>query len=157
VRYGYPIDIVSLFSHITLVLDTQAGSPDTVYPGVIRLGLATERSKIEYYGWLLHALRHAVRFAWQANAVDKPRVQDDEGPNVEGAGVAAGALLLEPFPKATLKNDAAYAIYPLDYGIRDARFGTTDATLQGYFRSGCSDPSALNTTDWCLAGVEYRP
>lgn len=146
---GYPIDVSSLFSRITLVFNTQAGSPDTVYPGVIKLGLSTERSKLEYYSWLLHELRHAVRFAWQATASDKSTVQDDEGPNVEGAGVAAEALLLEPFARATLKSDTAYALYMLDYGIRDAKFaGTTDATLQKYFRSECSDGPARNTIEF---------
>jgi hypothetical protein len=145
----YPIDIASLYPHITLAIDTEVSSPDTVYPGVITIGIATERSKIEYYSWLLHELRHAVVFAWQATAPDKSQVKHDEGPNVEGSGVAVEALLLEPFAKAALKDDTAYALYLLDYGIRDARFsGTTDAALQKYFRSGCSGSLDMDTINF---------
>lgn len=37
----------------------------------------------------------------------------------------------------------------LDYGIRDARFvGTTDATLQKYFRSDCSGETSPNTIEF---------
>ena len=60
--------------------------------------------------------------------------------------MAAEELLLRPFLKQILKNDLAYALYSLDYGIRDARFvGTTDAALQKYFRSDCSKDDSLNT------------
>jgi hypothetical protein len=66
-----------------------------------------------------------------------------------GSGVAVEALLLEPFAKATLKNETAYALYALDYGLRDARFaGTTDATLQKYFRAGCAGPSDKDTIEF---------
>jgi hypothetical protein len=54
--------------------------------------------------------------------------------------------------KETLKNDLAYALYALDYGIRDARFtGTTDATLQKYFRTGCAGANDPDTVDFTKA------
>jgi hypothetical protein len=61
----------------------------------------------EYYSWMLHELRHAVWYAWQANAPNKSQVVNDEGPVLEGSGVAVESLLLKPFAEATLKNDAA--------------------------------------------------
>ena len=63
--------------------------------------------------------------------------------------MAVEALLLEPFLRDVLKDDLAYALYALDYGIRDARFvGTTDATLQKYFRTGCAAANEPNTIDF---------
>jgi len=101
---------------------------------------------MEYYSLLLHEVRHAVTGAWRANAPDKSKVRADEGAAIEGSGVAVEELLLEPFMRETLKDDLAFALYTLDFGIRDARFaGTTDATLQKYFRPGCSHPAEPDT------------
>jgi hypothetical protein len=117
--------------------------------GDMFIGVGTERSKMEYYSLLLHELRHAVNYAWQAKAPDKSKVGSDMGFAIEGSGVAAEALLLEPFLKQVLKNDLAYALYALDYGIRDVRFvATTDATLQRYFRSSCSGTNYANSIDF---------
>jgi hypothetical protein len=146
---GYPIDIASLYPHITFRIDTQVGVPDTVPPGIITIGLATERSKMEYYSWMIHELRHAVWMAQVSTAADKSKARNDEGLAVEGSGVAVESMLLEPFTRSVLQNQTAYALYALDYGIRDARYaGTTDATLQRYFRNSCSSPSDPNTIDF---------
>jgi len=145
---GYPIDISSLYSSISFSVDT-TNNANTSVPGKITFGIGTSRSKMEYYSILIHELRHAVYFAWKATAPDKSKVKDDEGPVLEGSGVAVEALLLEPFLKQTLQNDTAYALYALDYGIRDARYaGTTDATLQRYFRTGCAGPNDTNTIEF---------
>jgi hypothetical protein len=146
---GYPIDTASLYPHITFRIDTQAGVPDTVPPGTITIGVSTERSKMEYYSWMIHELRHAVWMAKIATATDKSKARNDEGLAIEGSGVAVESLLLEPFTRSVLQNETAYALYALDYGIRDARFaGTTDATLQRYFRPSCANPSEPNTIDF---------
>lgn len=148
-RYqGYPIDIASLYPKIEFVVGTK-NNATTAPPGRITFGVGTARSKMEYYSLLIHELRHAVHFAWKANAPDKSKVMSDEGPALEGSGVAVEALLLEPFLRQTLQNDRAYALYALDYGIRDARFaGTTDATLQKYFRPGCSNTGDEDTLEF---------
>jgi len=146
---GYGIDIASLYPAITFRIDTQSGVPDTVPPGIITFGVATRRSKMEYYSWMIHELRHAVWMAQVSTSTDKSKAVNDEGLAVEGSGVAVESLLLEPFTKSVLKNDTAYTLYTLDFGIRDARYaGTTDATLQRYFRADCSAPSAPNTIDF---------
>ena len=146
---GYPIDVAALYPTITFKVSTDNNAV-TVVPGEITFGVGTARSRFEHYSTLLHELRHAVYYAWQANAPDKTKVKSDEGPALEGSGVAVEALLLQPFAKQLMNNDMAYALYSLDYGIRDARFaGTTDATLQKYFRSGCSganDPDTIAFT-----------
>ena len=146
---GYPIDIASLYPKITFTVST-GNNASTVTPGEIVLGAGTARSRFEHYSTIIHELRHAVYYAWLANAPDKTKVRSDEGPVLEGSGVAVEALLLQPFAKQLLNNDTAYALYSLDYGIRDARFaGTTDATLQKYFRAGCSgfsDPDTVAFT-----------
>jgi len=143
---GYPIDIAALFPQITLKFNTEAGSPDTVFPGKITIGVSTQRSQMEYYSWIIHELRHAVNFAWSAKTLKAKR---DEGFAVEGSGVAVESLLLEPFFRQLLKNDQAYALYALDYGIRDVRFAaTTDATLQKYFRADCTGPTAVDTIEF---------
>ncbi|HXN20144.1 MAG TPA: hypothetical protein VN875_17535 [Candidatus Binatus sp.] len=146
-QYGeFPIDIPSLYSKITFKVTT-ANNANTVNPGEIAIGVGTARSRLEYYSLIIHELRHAVYYAWQANAPDKTKVRNDEGPAFEGSGVAVEALLLQPFASHLLNNDTSYILYLLDYGIRDARFvGTTDATLQKYFRDGCSganDPDGV--------------
>src|SRR5262249_25282611 len=145
-RYrGYPIDIRSLYP--TIVLDvTTVDNVFTYVGGKIEIGVGTSRSKMEYYSWLLHELRHAVYRAWQATAPDPSQVKTDEGTVLEGSGVAAEALLLPLFLRQALGSDKAFALYTLDFAIRDARFaGTTDATLQKYFRTGCSWSDDLNT------------
>jgi hypothetical protein len=146
---GYPIDIASLYPHIGFHIDTQAGIPDTVPPGNITIGISTEHSKMEYYSWMIHELRHAVWMAHVATAVDKSKARNDEGLAIEGSGAAVETLLLEPFTRSVLKNETAYALYALDHGIRDARYaGTTDATLRKYFRAGCSGASEPDTIDF---------
>jgi hypothetical protein len=145
---GYPIDIASLYAKINFAVTTE-NNAHTVVPGNISIGVGTARSKFEHYSTIIHELRHAVNYAWLANAPAKTKVTGDEGPNLEGSGVAVEALLLEPFAKQQLKNDKSYALYSLDYGIRDARFaGTTDATLQKYFRSSCSGANDLDTVEF---------
>jgi len=153
---GYPIEIVSLFPYISLIIDT-SNNAVTDSTATIRFGVGTSRSKMEYYSLLLHELRHAVYYAWKVNAPDKSKVKEDEGPVAEGSGVAVEALLLELFVKQTLKNDTAYALYALDYGIRDARYvATTDATLQRYFRSSCGGAHEANTLDFARGiGMAY--
>jgi len=146
---GYPIDIAALYPHITFALDARGDTADTIPPGKITIGIRTARSKLEYYSWMVHELRHAVSYAWQATAPDKSKAKDDEGFVKEGSGIAAEALLLAPFAKTAVKSDMALTLYSLDYGIRDARFaGTTDATLQKYFRAGCAGPSDPDTIDF---------
>jgi hypothetical protein len=87
-------------------------------------------------------------FAWRALAPDKSVAKNDEGPALEGAGVAAEELLLPLFLKTTLRNNVAYELYALEYGIRDARFAsTTDATLQKYLRVSCGKPTDLDTVE----------
>lgn len=141
---GYPIDMASLFEHIPLEVNTDNYPSTDNGTAKIWIGVGTKRSKAEYYSWLLHELRHAVQYAWSATSADKSHVKDDEGPTGEGSGAAVEDLLLPPFLKETLKNDTAFALYALDYGIRDARFaGTTDATLQRYLRVGCADANDL--------------
>ena len=143
---GYPVDIAALYPHIGFVIDAHSDTADTVPPGKITIGIGTGRSKLEYYSWMIHELRHAVLYARQATVPDKSKVKDDEGFVKEGSGIAAEALLLAPFAKATVEGDTALTLYLLDYGIRDARFaGTTDATLQRYFRAGCAGPSDPDT------------
>jgi hypothetical protein len=157
-RYrGYPIDIASLYPAFTLTVTTDGNATTSTASGNIEFGVGVQRSKMEYYSLLIHELRHAVAGAWSATAPDKSKVVYDMGMVREGSGVAVEALLLGPFLKETLKNDLAYALYALDYGIRDARFtGTTDATLQKYFRTGCSGAKDLNTVDFTKAvGVNY--
>jgi hypothetical protein len=145
---GYPIDIASLFPHIQLKVTT-ANNANTIVPGNISIGVGTPRSKYEHYSTLIHELRHAIAFAWQANAPDKSKIKFDEGPAVEGSGVAVEALLLQPFANDTLKDDIALALYALAYGIRDARFaGTTDATLQVYYRAGCTGAGESDTIEF---------
>lgn len=146
---GYPIDIASLYQKITFKVSTD-NNATTVVPGEITIGVGTARSRFEHYSTIIHELRHAIYYAWLANAPDKTKVKYDEGPALEGSGVAAEALLVQPFAKELLNNDTAYALYSLDYGLRDARYaGTTDATLQKYFRGGCSgadDPDTIEFT-----------
>jgi hypothetical protein len=146
---GYAIDVATLFPHIELEVTTQSNAFTENGTAKISIGVGTRRSKAEYYSWLLHELRHAVKYAWQANAPDKSLVKDDEGPANEGSGVAAEDLLLLPFLKETIRSDTAYVLYVLQYGIRDARFaGTTDATLKRYLRSSCSDSSEPDTIEY---------
>jgi hypothetical protein len=143
---GYPVDVAALFPKIRYVIDTHSHFPITQVPGVIVMGIGTERSKMEYYSWIIHELRHAVS---KARIASFPAAPSDVGRADEGSGVAAEELLLESFVKTTVKDATAYALYMLDYGIRDARFAaTTDATLQKYFRTGCDDASDLNTVDF---------
>jgi hypothetical protein len=142
---GYPIDIESLYSSITLTVTTD-NNAITVFPGKISLGVGTARSKYEHYSTLLHELRHAVAFAWEATAADKSSVRFDEGIAVEGSGVAAEDLLIQPFARHVFGSNRTYLLNALAYGIRDARFaGTTDATLAKYYRPGCSGSGDLDT------------
>lgn len=147
-RYqGYPIDFSALYANIPFEVNTKSNAFTENNSAKILIGVGTARSKMEYYSWLIHELRHAIFYAWKAHAPDKSKVKVDEGPALEGSGVAVEAILLEPFSKDILKDETAYALFALDYGIRDARFaGTTDATLQKYFRDGCS-----STTDRAMA------
>jgi hypothetical protein len=149
-RYaGYPIDVASLFSRFQFTVNDTGGAETDTSTGSIKFGIGTQRSKMEYYSLLLHELRHAVAFAWRNTAPDKSKVATDTGTALEGSGVAVEEILLAPFLKEVLKNDLVYALYSLDYGIRDARFvGTTDATLQKYFRDGCSGDNEPNTIDF---------
>jgi hypothetical protein len=141
----YPIEITTLYPSIVLEVTT-ADNVFTYADGTIEIGVGTSRSKMEYYSWLLHELRHAVYPVWQAIAPDPSQVKVDEGTVLEGSGVAAEALLLPLFLRSALGSDKALALYALDFAIRDARFaGTTDATLQIYFRTGCSGHGDLNT------------
>jgi hypothetical protein len=149
-RYvGYPIDVASQFPKFKFVVNNSGGAETSTSTGNIDFGVGSERSKMEYYSLLLHELRHAVASAWRATAPDKSKVASDTGTAVEGSGVAVEELLLAAFLKDTLKDELTYALYSVDYGIRDARFaGTTDATLQKYFRGDCSEASEPNTTDF---------
>jgi hypothetical protein len=149
-RYvGYPIDVASQFSKFKFTVNNSGGAETSTSTGDIKFGVGTERSKMEYYSILLHELRHAVAYAWRATAPDKSKVASDTGTAIEGSGVAVEELVLAQFLRETLKDDLSYALYSVDYGIRDARFaGTTDATLQKYFRSDCSGVGELNTIDF---------
>jgi hypothetical protein len=145
----YPIDISSLFMHIGLQVNTKNNAFTDNGTATVKIGVGTRRSKAEYYSWLLHELRHAVMYAWHANAPDKTKVRYDEGPALEGSGVAVEDLLLLPFLRETIKSDVALALYTLEYGIRDARFaGTTDATLQKYLRRDCDGAGDLDTIEF---------
>jgi len=146
---GYPIDVAALFPHIDLEVTIKSNAFTENGTAKILIGVGTKRSKAEYYSWLIHELRHAVMFAWHATAADKSLVKDDEGPAMEGSGVAVEDILLLPFLEDSLNNDTAYVLYVLQYGIRDARFaGTTDATLKRYLRSGCADYTEPNTIEY---------
>jgi hypothetical protein len=149
-RYrGYPIEIGSFVDTIKFTVNTKNNAETKLTNGDITFGVGTQRSKMEFYSLLLHELRHAVVGGWRSASPDKSKVVVDEGTAVEGSGVAVEELLLGTFLKETLKNDLAYALYSLDYGIRDARFtGTTDATLQKYFRSGCAGDNDTNTLEF---------
>jgi len=104
---------------------------------------------MEYYSILLHELRHAVTYAYRHTASDVSKAAADEGPAVEGSGVAVEDMLLEAFMRDVLKDDLAFALYNLDYGIRDARFvGTTVATLWRYLRTECSTATSPDTNDF---------
>jgi hypothetical protein len=142
---GYPIDIESLYPSITLTVTTD-NNANTVFPGKISLGVGTARSKYEHYSTLLHELRHAVAYAREATALDKSSVRFDEGIAVEGSGVAAEDLLIQPFARHVFGSNRTYLLNALAYGIRDARFaGTTDATLAKYYQGGCSGSGDLDT------------
>jgi hypothetical protein len=149
-RYqGFPINIESLFRYISLDVNTRNFPYAEAGTAKIWIGVGTKRSKAEYYSWLLHELRHAVRYAWLMHAPDKSGVSDDEGPANEGSGSAAEDLLLRPFLEETAKNATAVALYALDYGIRDARYtGTTDAALRTYFRTACDSAGDLNSIEF---------
>jgi hypothetical protein len=149
-RYrGYPISVSAQFAHIDLEVTTRSNSFTEDGTAKILIGVGTRRSKAEYYSTLLHELRHAVMFAWQATASDKSLVKDDEGPAMEGSGVAAEDLLLLPFLKDSLKSEMTYVLYALQYGIREARIaGTTDATLKRYLRAGCDGSTEPSTIDY---------
>jgi hypothetical protein len=148
-RYrGLPVDIESLLPRISLEVDTRNTAFTERHIAKIHIGVGTRRSKAEYYGWLLHELRHAVAHARYQTTPDPSHVKKDEGLAIEGSGVAVEDLLLFPLLEETLKNDTALALYTLDYGVRDARLaGTTDATLQKYLRPGCAG-SNLDTIDF---------
>jgi hypothetical protein len=118
-RYvGYPIDVASQFSKFRFTVNNTGGAETSTSTGTINFGIGTKRSKMEYYGILLHELRHAVGYAWRATAPDKSKVALDTGTAIEGSGVAVEELLLASFLKETLKNDLTYALYIVDYGIR---------------------------------------
>jgi hypothetical protein len=146
---GYPVEVAALFPRIDLEVTTKSNAFTENFTAKILIGVGTKRSKAEYYSWLLHELRHAVMYAWHAAAPDKSVVKDDEGPALEGSGVAVEDILLLPFLKDTLKSDTALALYVLQYGIRDARFaGTTAAILKRYLRTGCADSNEPNTIEY---------
>jgi len=149
-RYkGYPVDVAGVFPLFQFRVTTLNNSSTSMATGNISFGIGTRRSLMEHYSLLLHETRHAVTGAWRANAPDKSKVRQDEGAVIEGSGVAVEELLLETFMRETLDDDLAVALYSLDYGIRDARLvGTTDATLQRYFRAGCSDPAEPDTVEF---------
>jgi hypothetical protein len=140
-RYkGYPIDVAALFEKFTFTVTTEGNAMTSASTGNIRFGVGARRSRMEYYSLLLHELRHAVASAWRGQSANPAEVIVDVGPVIEGSGVAVEDLLLESFLRQKLNNDLVYALYALDYGLRDARFvATTDAALGRYFRSGCSD------------------
>jgi hypothetical protein len=146
-RYqNYPINIEELYGKFSFTVNTDGGASAANLTGNILFGVGTRRSRMEFYSLLLHELRHAVNFARHAAVPDQ---ESDKGMVVEGAGVAVEALLLESFLKDTLKNELAYALYALDYGIRDARFvGTTEATLRKFLRDGCAGANEPNTVDF---------
>lgn len=147
---NYPIDLNAIYPKFTLTVTTGGTAETRTASGNISFGIGTRRSKMEFYSLLLHELRHAVKSAYRAAAANKSLVTTDMGTAVEGSGVAAETLLLEPFMREKLGDDLAYVLSALNYGIRDARFtGTTDATLQKYFRTGCSganDPDTIEFT-----------
>lgn len=145
---SYHIDISDVITKIEFKVTTGSNA-FTVYPGDITVGVGTARSKYEHYSTLIHELRHALAIAWKANAPDKSEAKGDQGPAVEGSGVAAEALLLKIFARQAFKDNVSYALNALDYGIRDARIvGTTDATLQKYYRDGCSSEGDENTINF---------
>jgi hypothetical protein len=142
---GYPIDIASLYPSVTLTVTTD-NNAFTEFPGDIRLGVGTARSRYEHYSTLLHELRHAVAFAWEATATNKTLVRFDEGIAVEGSGVSSEDLLIQPFAQRAFAYKRAFLLIALAYAIRDARFvGTTDATLAKYYRPGCSGDGDVDT------------
>jgi hypothetical protein len=152
-RYqGYPIDLAVLLAKIQVAATASDNSGSDISTGNISIGVRTKRSKMEYYSLIIHELRHAVSYVWSARAPEGTKIEPDRGPALEGSGVAAEALLLEKFLKPLLHDDLAYSLYALHYAIRDARMiGITDAALQKYFRSGCSDESDANTIDFTRA------
>jgi hypothetical protein len=144
-HHGYPIDIASLYQSITLTVTTD-NNAFTQFPGKIRLGVGTARSKYEHYSTLLHELRHAVAYAWEATASDKASVHFDEGIAVEGSGAATEDLLIQPFAQHVFGSGGTYVLNALAYSIRDARLaGTTDATLAKYYRPGCAGSGDLDS------------
>jgi hypothetical protein len=146
---NYPIDVASVLRTFQFTVTASNNSFTKIDNGNMSIGVGTKRSKMEYYSLLLHELRHAVAYAYRWAASDKSSVASDMGVAVEGSGVAAEAILLEPFLRQTLNNDLAYTLYALDYGIRDARYaGTTDATLQKYFQAGCSGAGEPDTIEF---------
>lgn len=149
-RYkGFPVDMAAVFPLIEITATNGNNAVTNSATGKIRFGIGTKRSLMEYYSILLHETRHAVTGAWRANAPDRSKVRADEGAAVEGSGVAVEELLLEAFMKEVLNDDLAYALYSLDYGLRDARVvATTEATLEKYFRLGCSDPAEPDTVEF---------
>ena len=152
-RYrGYPIDLAALLQKIQVAASASDNSGSDISTGNVSIGVRTKRSKMEYYSLIIHELRHAVSYAWSANAPEGTKIEPDRGPALEGSGVAAEALLLDKFLKSLLHDDLAYSLYALHYAIRDARMiGITDATLAKYFRSGCSAENDANTIEFTRA------
>jgi hypothetical protein len=156
-RYrGYPIALAPLLRTLRVTATTDSNSGSDIATGDVRIGVGTRRSKLEYFSLILHELRHAVNYAWSANAPEGAKVESDRGPAMEGAAVAAEALLLEPFARQALGGELAYLLNALDYGRRDARMiGTTEATLARFFRAGCSAADAPDTLDF-TRGIAAR-
>jgi hypothetical protein len=152
---GLRIDLSSIFPKIQFSVNTSSTAL-TKLPGIITIGVGTGRSRMEYYSYIIHELRHAVKMWNVSYPADAARVRTDEGANVEGCGVAVESQLIGPLMQNVLgADDVAYTLYSLDYGIRDARFvGTTDATLEKYFRPSCDDPKEPNTIDFTKAIAE---
>jgi hypothetical protein len=149
-RYrGYPIDLRKVLDSIRFSPNSMNNAVTDGATGEIRFGIGTKRSLMEYYSLLLHEYRHAVAYVWRASAADKSSVVSDEGTALEGSGVAAEELLREPFLRQVLNDDLTYALYALDFGIRDARqVATTDATLQKYLRTSCVSGAKPDSLDF---------
>jgi len=84
---AYPINVASVFPKFQFTVTSKDNSETKNDTGDMFIGVGTKRSKMEYYSLLLHELRHAVNFAWQATAPDKSKVASDMGLAIEGSGV----------------------------------------------------------------------
>jgi hypothetical protein len=154
---GYPIDVQKLTGSLTEFEVTKASNSFTdTQTARVQFGIGTPRSYYEHYSTLLHELRHALAAKYKSDHLEDPTVASDIGYAVEGSGNAVERMVLERFASSVIADDVALTLYKLDYGIRDARIvGTTDATLQVFYRPDCSgvaDPDTIDFVKTVVAG-----